>query len=264
MENGRTKPVWNISYMLFLLLTSAAVFTACWEDLDEWYAAKEPLYCTVTYHGNGNTSGSVPVASIDYRRSDTITVAGNTGPLARTYFVFTGWNTAPDGGGTAYAPGATFTARAGRVDLYAQWDDVYAVGDTGPAGGLIFYDNSNYATDGWRYLEAAPVDQFDDKPENLAMSWDKAVSVCGSYSVNYSGNDYGDWYLPSKNELNSMYVNLASNNVGGFQRVYSQGSYYWSATEETTGYKWMQEFTSGGQNSEPTGTGARVRAARKF
>src|SRR5205823_14874340 len=35
----------------------------------------------------------------------------------------------------------------------------YAAGDVGPAGGWIFYVNLNHATDGWRYLEAAPVDQ---------------------------------------------------------------------------------------------------------
>ena len=35
----------------------------------------------------------------------------------------------------------------------------YVPGDIGPAGGLIFYVNANYATDGWRYLEAAPFDQ---------------------------------------------------------------------------------------------------------
>src|SRR5690606_23155865 len=35
----------------------------------------------------------------------------------------------------------------------------YAPGDVGPAGGLIFYKNENYARDGWRYLEAAPFDQ---------------------------------------------------------------------------------------------------------
>ncbi len=34
-----------------------------------------------------------------------------------------------------------------------------AVGDVGPAGGLIFYVNPTHATDGWRFLEAAPVDQ---------------------------------------------------------------------------------------------------------
>ena len=35
----------------------------------------------------------------------------------------------------------------------------YAIGDTGPAGGFIFYENPNYKVDGWRYLEAAPIDQ---------------------------------------------------------------------------------------------------------
>ncbi|GHU33390.1 hypothetical protein FACS1894172_11810 [Spirochaetia bacterium] len=33
---------------------------------------------------------------------------------------------------------------------------VYVIGDTGPAGGLIFYDKGDYS-DGWRYLEVAPV-----------------------------------------------------------------------------------------------------------
>jgi hypothetical protein len=32
---------------------------------------------------------------------------------------------------------------------------VYAIGETGPAGGLIFYDKGDNS-DGWRYLEAAP------------------------------------------------------------------------------------------------------------
>ena len=37
--------------------------------------------------------------------------------------------------------------------LYAKWGfNVY----TGPAGGLVFYENPHWETDGWRYLEAAP------------------------------------------------------------------------------------------------------------
>src|SRR5680860_725664 len=32
----------------------------------------------------------------------------------------------------------------------------YAIGDTGPAGGYIFYDKGYYSS-GWRYLEAAPM-----------------------------------------------------------------------------------------------------------
>src|SRR5207245_3388671 len=40
----------------------------------------------------------------------------------------------------------------------------YALGDTGPAGGFIFYENPHYATDGWRYFEAAPFDQSAGAP----------------------------------------------------------------------------------------------------
>src|SRR5262249_57626182 len=35
----------------------------------------------------------------------------------------------------------------------------FAIGDVGPAGGFVFYENPNYAADGWRFLEAAPFDQ---------------------------------------------------------------------------------------------------------
>jgi DUF1680 family protein len=35
----------------------------------------------------------------------------------------------------------------------------YSIGDVGPAGGFIFYENPNHNRDGWRYLEAAPFDQ---------------------------------------------------------------------------------------------------------
>ncbi len=50
-----------------------------------------------------------------------------------------------------------------------------AIGDTGPAGGLIFYDKGSYS-DGWRYLEAAPV----------ATEWPKPW---GLFGTNISGAD---------------------------------------------------------------------------
>jgi uncharacterized repeat protein (TIGR02543 family) len=77
---------------------------------------------TVTYDGNGNTGGTVPVdPNSPYVSGATVTVLGNTGNLARTGYVFAGWNTAANGSGTSYAVGSHFTMPAANVILYAQW-----------------------------------------------------------------------------------------------------------------------------------------------
>ena len=84
------------------------------------YAQWTPVY-TVTYNGNTNTSGSVPVdGSSPYTSGSTVTVLGNTGPLIKTGYTFTGWNTLANGTGTSYSPSSTFTITSNRI-LYAKW-----------------------------------------------------------------------------------------------------------------------------------------------
>ncbi|MBQ0076843.1 MAG: InlB B-repeat-containing protein, partial [Bacteroidales bacterium] len=79
-----------------------------------------PIKYTVTYDGNGNTSGSAP-AAVDYAKGATVTVASNTGSLAKTGYDFGGWNTKNDGTGTNYTAGSgTFTINA-NTTLYAKW-----------------------------------------------------------------------------------------------------------------------------------------------
>ena len=64
---------------------------------------------TVTYNGNGSDGGAVPTdGSSPYTYGATVTVLG-AGTMTRTGFNFIGWNTAADGSGTNYSPGATFT-----------------------------------------------------------------------------------------------------------------------------------------------------------
>lgn len=95
---------------------------------------------TVTYDGNGKTSGSVPVdASSPYAPSSTVTVKANTGDLARTGCTFAGWNTAADGSGTTYpADGSgSFTITA-NTTLYAKWAATVTWNDN---GGVIRTDN---------------------------------------------------------------------------------------------------------------------------
>ncbi len=142
-----------------------------------------PIINSVTYNGNGNTAGTVPVdSSSPYQSGVTVTVLGNTGDLTRinsggTSYRFTGWNTKADGSGTDQAEGFTFIMGASNVILYAQWTP-YALRDIGPAGGYIFYDKGSYLKadftivkasgngtvpitptySDWRYLEAASSD----------------------------------------------------------------------------------------------------------
>lgn len=80
---------------------------------------------TMNYNGGGSTGGSVPgdttYARNAYSEGATVTVLGNTGGLQRTGYTFMGWNTEPDGTGSAYQPGETFVMGTSNVVLYAQW-----------------------------------------------------------------------------------------------------------------------------------------------
>jgi predicted outer membrane repeat protein len=83
---------------------------------------------SVTYDGNGNSGGSVPVDSTVYTSGQTVTVLGDTGSLVKTGTTFSGWNTAADGSGTSYVAGATFAIGTANVTLYAVWPTIYALG----------------------------------------------------------------------------------------------------------------------------------------
>jgi hypothetical protein len=72
-----------------------------------------------------------------------------------------------------------------------------------------------------------------------------------------SGVVYGDWFLPSKGELNRMYVNRVA--IGGFST-----DYYWSSSEDTNDAAWAQTFGNGNQlNAGKTSTNY-VRPVRAF
>ena len=72
----------------------------------------------VTYNGNGATGGFTKDETA-YALNANPTVASNS--FTKTGYTFTGWNTAPGGGGTAYAAGGTISNISADVTLYAQW-----------------------------------------------------------------------------------------------------------------------------------------------
>jgi hypothetical protein len=275
-----------ISLMAILIL--AITLTGCGGGS----GGSSPTY-TVTYNGNGNTGGVAP-ASTKYKQGQTVTVSGNTGNLlnidgSTTAYGFAGWNTQADGNGTNYEAGATFIIGDSNVTLYAKWVP-YVLRDTGPAGGLIFYDKGNYS-DGWRYLEAAPSDQSTGLPFAIGLytTWPAGASgtavgtgqentaiivdACGagSYAAKICDDlvigGYDDWFLPSKDEINNMFWELKSLGVGNFTN-----DDYWSSSECANildpldfSLAVVQKFNvSGSQSWDSKANSHRVRMARAF
>lgn len=87
------------------------------ELLGTWAFAK---YATLAYDGNGAESGSVDGA--EGAPGSAVGVAENG--FSREGWRFAGWNTEPDGSGTAYDPADPLTLPQGATTLYAQWEKV--------------------------------------------------------------------------------------------------------------------------------------------
>ena len=93
-----------------------------------------------------------------------------------------------------------------------------------------------------------------------------AAGVCANLQIAEGGETYGDWYLPSKEELNQMYLNKATidaiaiaNGGSGFADWF-----YWSSTRFPNGGAWVQYLSSGAQfDGIQLGT-LPVRAIRAF
>ena len=93
-----------------------------------------------------------------------------------------------------------------------------------------------------------------------------AARMCNELQITEGGKTYGDWYLPSKQELNLMYQNKSTINAtatanGG---VAFAVSYFWSSTESNDSGAWRQAFSNGYQGSGFKYGTDRVRAVRAF
>ncbi len=133
----------------------------------------------LTYAANDGTS-TVWEQTVD--SGTAVTVLAN--PFTYKKHTFTGWNTAADGSGTAYAAGDTLTV-TDDMTLYAQWTDTVAPApatvaftpDTEPKGQETYNDSElNWYTDeivrnGNDVLDGSRVFDFDESP--TAGDWQK-------------------------------------------------------------------------------------------
>ncbi|MDZ4249231.1 MAG: DUF1566 domain-containing protein, partial [Candidatus Nanopelagicales bacterium] len=159
------------------------------------------------------------------------------------------------------------------------------VGEPGPGGGKIFYRD---AATGVCY-EAAPSGWYDGGSDpRLAWGTGKCASTSISTGTaigkgeanttaitsntacdtpekapaawaakNYAGGEKSDWFLPSMDELNQLYIQKAA--VGGFA-----GVIYWSSSVFDLDHAWYQSFDDGVQDSRYKLIPLRVRPVRAF
>jgi hypothetical protein len=152
----------------------------------------------------------------------------------------------------------------------------YAIGDTGPAGGKVFYITLGGG------LEAALVDQAEarwncadndvvgvDNIEDVATPDVRSgaantaliAAACGgaaAVAADYVWpNGQTDGFLPNKEELNLLYTQR--NVVGGFA-----SSSYWSSSQASAFIAWYQNFVNGLQYDSAKFNASGVRAVRAF
>jgi pimeloyl-ACP methyl ester carboxylesterase len=138
----------------------------------------------------------------------------------------------------------------------------YAVGASGPSGGLIIYDKG-VTSAGWRYLECASSDASGGigwwngtlittgaSSTAIGSGFQNTSTVitsqgAGNYAAvaakNYTQSGYTDWFLPSKDELNLIYQNLKSKGLGNLN-----SDFYWSSSEFNVNAAYRQVFNNQG------------------
>ena len=142
----------------------------------------------------------------------------------------------------------------------------YSIGDTGPAGGKIFITPSTAGNTTGRYFEAAPSANPDvsrtwatnvnsnqmtavsgadgttigtgaqNTIDIVAQSGNIAASSAAAYCADYTYGGFSDWFLPSRDELNQLYIQRTV--VGGL----NTSTNYWSSSEYDGVEAWRRFF----------------------
>lgn len=93
-----------------------------------------------------------------------------------------------------------------------------------------------------------------------------AIRICEDLKIKENGVTYNDWYLPTQEELNLMYINKAKINETAIKNGGTNfaDTYYWSSTEYDYTNAWTQYFFDGKQVYSYKDYNYNVRAVRAF
>jgi hypothetical protein len=160
--------------------------------------------------------------------------------------------------------------------LTEKGDTIYSIGDEAH-GGIVFWVDKS----GRHGLVVSKEDQASEvtfyKGKTNALKGDSiyagkfntkqiitnrsvgyyAAKICSEYK----GGGFNDWYLPSKFELNLLYLLYERRIVSNFAR-----DFYWSSSEDVNDVAWLLRFYDGQLYNYPKfgSTAFRVRAIRAF
>ena len=91
----------------------------------------------------------------------------------------------------------------------------------------------------------------------ISAHGETTTSYAAGLARAYKGGGYDDWFLPSKDELNKLYINKVI--IGGFVN-----NNYWSSSEKDFEFAYKLNFTNGDQNANTKVNTFYVRAIRAF
>jgi len=182
------------------------------------------------------------------------------------YFNGTSWVNMAGGAAASVPPpplGSTY--QGGKVFyIFQQGDLGYVLGET---HGLIAAP-SDIPSNTYRIFPSCYANYGTSTALGTGAANTTKILACTADNVNaaklvdaLTDGGYSDWYLPSKDELNLLYLNRisAGNNFADNQ--------YWSSSEVSFGmytHAWYQFFTDGGQGPEGKNYQKGVRAIRSF
>jgi len=228
----------------------------------------------------GGTGGAATTYSI-VSNPATTTKTTSTFP-----YVFTGLTN-----GTSYTFTITATNSNGSATAVTSSSAspvlAYAIGSTGPGGGIVFYDAGSYLSWG-RFLEAAPADTTVDRlfpypytqlsgtslSGTLGSGYNNTVTLANAGSGpanacrNLTTGGFTDWFMPDQSMMNTMYSLRTT--IGGFLLNGSGssgggGGWYLSSTYGGGDRQTCQYYGNGYNNSLfISDFTCRVRAVRAF
>ena len=147
----------------------------------------------------GKTTGGQGTPNWDGHTGDTPAIGGNGWTIDG--YTFAGWTTSPDGGGTKYAPGASWTAN-GTLTLYAQWTPGEAGltydgngatgGKTDPQNGVtdqkVNVRQNGFTRDGYTFV------RWDTAKDGSGTAYGEGKNGVSQYVMKPAGNDlYAIW-----------------------------------------------------------------------